>query len=173
MSADNNTKRKYESAVPATDEGWWESVLAEESRFSSPPSHARNANQKLQPAQAEKRDTNPPAAPAKADWEFVKALYREDRILTVKVVGHNRGGLLVQGDGLSGFVPFSHLVELAGRSDITDRDVSLETYEGKTLNVKVIECAPEEEGSSYPSAPLWPSRASARNFSKACKMVHV
>jgi small subunit ribosomal protein S1 len=80
-----------------------------------------------------------------ADWELVKNLYREDHILSVKVIGHNRGGLLVEGDeGLSGFIPFSHLVELAGKSDIADRDISLEGYEGKALNVKIIECAPEE-----------------------------
>jgi small subunit ribosomal protein S1 len=33
---------------------------------------------------------------------------------------------------------------LAGREQETNRDVSLETYVGRTLNVKVIECAPED-----------------------------
>ena len=32
----NNTKRKYESAMPFIDEGWWESVLAEERRHTQP-----------------------------------------------------------------------------------------------------------------------------------------
>jgi len=144
MGPSSNARRKYENTIPAPDEGWWESVLAEESRYSAPSSHTKHASQKAQPAAAEKRETAPPAVPVKADWERVKDLFQADRIITVKVVGHNRGGLLVQGDGLSGFVPFSHLVELAGRGDVSDRDVSLENYEGKTLNVKVIECAPEE-----------------------------
>jgi small subunit ribosomal protein S1 len=62
----------------------------------------------------------------------------------MKVTGHNRGGLLVENDGLSGFIPFSHLIELAGREPEMDRDVSLESYIGKMLNVKVIECVPED-----------------------------
>ena len=62
----------------------------------------------------------------------------------MKVTGHNRGGLLVESDGISGFIPFSHLIELAGREHETDRDVSLESYTGKMLNVKVIECVPED-----------------------------
>ena len=35
----NNTKRKYESAMPIIDEGWWQSVLAEERQHtpSRPP----------------------------------------------------------------------------------------------------------------------------------------
>ena len=62
----------------------------------------------------------------------------------MKVTGHNRGGLLVENDAISGFIPFSHLIELAGREHETDRDVSLESYTGKVLNVKVIECVPED-----------------------------
>jgi ribosomal protein S1 len=52
--------------------------------------------------------------------------------------------LLVEKDGLAGFVPFSHLIELAGKEHEVNRDVSLESYVGKTLNVKVIECVPED-----------------------------
>ena len=37
MDANNsNAKRKYESAMPVTDEGWWESVLAEERQYAPP-----------------------------------------------------------------------------------------------------------------------------------------
>ena len=32
----NNTKRKYETAMPIIDEGWWESVLAEERQHTPP-----------------------------------------------------------------------------------------------------------------------------------------
>jgi hypothetical protein len=34
MDANNGkTKRKYENPMPVTDEGWWESVLAEERQY--------------------------------------------------------------------------------------------------------------------------------------------
>jgi small subunit ribosomal protein S1 len=50
----------------------------------------------------------------------------------------------VEEDGVSGFIPFSHLIELAGREQETNREVSLEAYVGRVLRVKVIECVPEE-----------------------------
>jgi small subunit ribosomal protein S1 len=84
------------------------------------------------------------AEPVQADWTAIKDLYANDRIVAMKVTGHNRGGLLVESDGLAGFVPFSHLIELAGKEHEVNRDVSLETYIGKMLNVKVIECVPED-----------------------------
>jgi small subunit ribosomal protein S1 len=43
-----------------------------------------------------------------------------------------------------GFVPFSHLIDLAGKTDLVDRDSSLERYLGKSLKLKVIECVPED-----------------------------
>lgn len=145
MDVNSNPKRKYENTMPVTDEGWWESVLAEEKRYSSSVSRTPQTVQKPTPVVARKQENTPPTVAAPPDWEQVKQLYRDDHILSVKVIGHNRGGLLVKGDdGLSGFIPFSHLVELAGRTELTDRDISLEGYEGKTLNVKIIECAPEE-----------------------------
>jgi len=145
MDINGNTKRKYENAIPVTDEGWWESVLAEEKRYSSSASRSQHVLPKPSPAISKKQEATQPAVTMNADWELMKNLYREDHILSVKVIGHNRGGLLVAGDdGLSGFIPFSHLVELAGKSDLADRDISLEGYEGKALNVKIIECAPEE-----------------------------
>ena len=145
MDINGNTKRKYENAIPVTDEGWWESVLAEEKRYSSSASRSQHVLPKPSPAISKKQEATQPAVTMNADWELMKNLYREDHILSVKVIGHNRGGLLVSGDdGLSGFIPFSHLVEPAGKSDLADRDISLEGYEGKALNVKIIECAPEE-----------------------------
>jgi small subunit ribosomal protein S1 len=145
MDANGNTKRRYENAMPVTDEGWWESVLAEERRYSSHVSRTQPGTQSISTAVLKKEESTQPAVSVNVDWEHVKDLYRDDQILSMKVIGHNRGGLLVEGvDGLSGFIPLSHLVELAGKGDLLDRDISLEGYEGQVLNVKIIECAPEE-----------------------------
>ena len=145
MDVKGNPKRKYENAMPVTDEGWWESVLAEERRYSPHVSRAQRVLQKPSPVIAKKQEAIQPEVAEGADWEHVKELYRDDHILSVKVIGHNRGGLLVEADGnLSGFIPFSHLVELAGSTDLTDREIRLEAYEGKILKVKIIECAQED-----------------------------
>jgi small subunit ribosomal protein S1 len=67
-----------------------------------------------------------------------------DEIIDLTVTGHNRGGLLVEGEGLYGFVPFSHLIELAGKMENASRDHDLESYVGHPLRLKVIECVPED-----------------------------
>jgi small subunit ribosomal protein S1 len=138
----NHSKRKYENPMPMTDEGWWESVLAEERQYV--PARSSHALAKPKAVLETRVEVAPAVQPASVDWSIVKELYANDRILQMKVVGHNRGGLLVEENGLSGFIPFSHLIELAGKEQETDRDASLEHYVGKSLNVKVIECVPEE-----------------------------
>src|ERR1044071_2500205 len=137
----SDSRKKYENAIPQTDEGWWESVLAEEQQYSNPRPHVVAAKPK--PVAYEEKAVSPPVV-QQADWDIVKQLYAEDRIIKMLVTGHNRGGLLVEHEGLAGFVPFSHLVELVGKVTEVDRDECLKAYSGKTLNVKVIECAPED-----------------------------
>ena len=138
----NNTKRKYQNAMPIIDEGWWESVLAEERQHTPPRPSQGLVKPKALPHS--KAVADPVAGPPQPDWDLLKELYSNDRIISMKVTGHNRGGLLVENDAVSGFIPFSHLIELAGREHETDRDLSLESYTGKMLNVKVIECVPED-----------------------------
>lgn len=139
----NNAKRKYDNTMPATDEGWWESVLAEE-RLHAPVRPPQPTVAKPKPVVQEKSEPAQDAPVNHTDWDEVKELYSNDRIISMKVTGHNRGGLLVETDSLAGFVPFSHLIELAGKDHEADRDLSLESYLGKNLNVKVIECVPED-----------------------------
>ena len=144
MTVNNNSaKRKYDNSMPTTDEGWWESVLAEE-RLHAPSRSPQPTAIKPKAVPEAKAETGPEVVPVLTNWDEVKALYSSDGIITMKVTGHNRGGLLVESDSLSGFVPFSHLIELAGKDQEADRDVSLESYMGKTLSVKVIECVPED-----------------------------
>jgi small subunit ribosomal protein S1 len=79
-----------EQEIPLFDEGWWASVLEEEEN---------RATQVLNKSQKEE-DTKP-----SSDWERAMSLYRQDGIVELKVTGFNRGGLLVEGEGLNGFVP--------------------------------------------------------------------
>ena len=135
-------KRNQENPMPMIDEGWWSSVLAEESRSAAhAPAHLTGGsrledNEVAKTAASEKK----PAT----NWIQVKDLYMRDQIIDLSVTGHNRGGLLVEGDGLYGFVPFSHLIDLAGKVENIDRDHDLESYVGRSLRLKVIECVPED-----------------------------
>jgi small subunit ribosomal protein S1 len=119
-----------EKDIPVQDDGWWASVLAEdEGRVTSPAVKAQKSVEAGKPS---------------PDWEWITALYRRDEIISLTVTGHNRGGVLVEGDGLNGFVPCSHLLELPSHSEEDCREDYLATYVGRSLRLKVIECVPDE-----------------------------
>ncbi len=144
---------------PPMDEGWWESVLAEEERrlrrtISRPAKSPQEppiqpAAPKVirgdQTAKARKgqKTVDPPQSVPDVDWDYLKRLFYNDEIVHLTVMGFNRGGLLVEGQGMSGFVPISHLVDLVGEES-HDREQTLSTYLGRTLSLKVIECDPKE-----------------------------
>jgi len=125
--------RKDEKQMSELDEGWWESVLAEEERYITPSRPAKVE----EPAKAVEMVQSP-------DWGEVRDLYHEDRIVDLQVTGYNRGGVLVEGEGLYGFVPCSHLVEMTASIEKQNREDELDSYVGRTLRLKVIECAPED-----------------------------
>ena len=143
MNIQRSEKKKYQNEMPQTDEGWWESVLAEEKRYSTVRPQIGIVKQKTSTPEAT-GSSSPTPAIVPADWNLIRQLYAEDRIIEMRVTAHNRGGLLAENAGLSGFIPYSHLVELAGKVTELDREVCLQAYIGKSLRVKVIECAPED-----------------------------
>ncbi len=125
--------------MPTVDEGWWEAVLAEEGQRGSRPSGRSQGHAEGRPA------TRGPEAPrVTVNWARIKELYSQDQIVSLRVAACNRGGLLVEGDELYGFVPFSHLVDIAGQVESMERTRFMETYMGRTLRLKVIECVPED-----------------------------
>ncbi|MEN6408665.1 MAG: S1 RNA-binding domain-containing protein [Anaerolineaceae bacterium] len=113
------------------DEGWWAAVLADEEDH---PGGYR-----------EKSKTVSLTAVPQVEWERIHQIFEDDEIVTLTVQGYNRGGLLVGGDGIQGFVPISHLVEMPSGMEEEKRRDFLADYVGQTLNLKVIECEPEQE----------------------------
>lgn len=113
------------------DEGWWASVLADEEAYAAP---AKAASSKV---------TSPGLITV--DWKHVQGLYEKDEVVGLQVYGYNRGGVLVQGDGIQGFVPISHLVEMPCNATEEDRRQILNDYVGRMLDLKVIECEPSQE----------------------------
>jgi small subunit ribosomal protein S1 len=142
----NDNKRKYQNTMPEIDEGWWESVLAEERQYPATRAPVGGARPKSMPQEKpERAEPALNAAPEiQVNWDIARKLYAEDSILELRVTGHNHGGLLVEAEQLAGFVPFSHLVDLAGREIESDRDDCLEAYTGKMIKAKMIECVPED-----------------------------
>jgi len=124
---------RSEDSVPEVDEGWWASVLSDEETFVP-----------LQNKNSQGRQSGGPTA-VLVDWDQVQSLYEEDEVIKLEVYGFNRGGLLVRGDCIQGFVPVSHLVEMPCAVAVDERRKALNNYVGKTLTLKVIECEPAQE----------------------------
>ena len=117
---------------PELDEGWWSSVLSDEITL-------------VEPVQDSPVKSSGHAMTGKVDWDLVRTLYDQDEIVEMQVQGYNRGGLLVQGDLIQGFVPVSHLVEMPGGINEETRRTLLAGYIGRSLELKVIECEPSQE----------------------------
>lgn len=130
------------SEPPPLDEEWWAALLTEEGKYSQVPP-ANTADKVDEPEQETHLPTRPPAKAEGVDWERVQALFDQDEPVNLQVSGFNRGGLLVGGDSLQGFVPISHLVDSNCQMEDKERDAFLEGYIGTTISLKVIECDPE------------------------------
>jgi small subunit ribosomal protein S1 len=117
--------------TPEIDEGWWASVLADEEAYASPQ---RPSNSKA-----------PPSSLVSVDWNRVQVFFENDEIVVLNVYGFNRGGVLVQGDGIQGFVPVSHLVDMPCNAGEDERRQILNDYVGRAIDLKVIECEPAQE----------------------------
>jgi small subunit ribosomal protein S1 len=77
-------------------------------------------------------------------WREACRLMEEEQILDLPVIGYNRGGVLVGWNGLRGFVPASHLVDLAISEGESKRLKDLEHLVGERLSLKIIELDPDQ-----------------------------
>lgn len=130
------------------DESWWTAVLEEVESQYIPKTTLNDPPIEKPEGQTDKEAT--PALPASVepsqeeakeiDWRYVKRLYEQDLVVNLEVSDHNRGGLLVSGENIQGFVPASHLVGLSKNKLKQERDEQLSPYTGRMLRLKVIEC---------------------------------
>jgi small subunit ribosomal protein S1 len=114
------------------DENWWAAVLSdEESEFS------------------EQTEINcKPCGNRQVegiDWECIRSIFMRDEVILMEVTGFNRGGLLVQREGIQGFVPISHLLDFSTENSDEEKQEKLANYVGKSLYLKIIECEASNE----------------------------
>jgi small subunit ribosomal protein S1 len=124
---------------PPMDESWWQAVLAEDEAQNT---HLNNKNVRYEsPNGHQERGESEESESVSLDWQKAIDLYEQDLVIDLQVTGCNRGGLLVNGEGLQGFVPVSHLTESPCEED--DIECWLKNYVDRILNLKVIECDQE------------------------------
>jgi small subunit ribosomal protein S1 len=73
------------------------------------------------------------------DWEDAARMYSEGGITRCKVIGFNKGGLLVQFNRIRGFVPASQVAQLHGRTAAEERQQALQRMVNQEIPLKVIE----------------------------------
>ena len=118
---------------------WWEAALTEEEAVigsagaRTPRSAAGSSHWDEQ-----HMDQHPVEI---VDWRHAIDLYETDQVVRLVVTNYNRGGLLVSGDSLQGFVPVSHLIEAPCQA--ADLDQWLASFIDRPLELKVIECDQE------------------------------
>lgn len=112
------------------DEGWWAAILTED--------------ETVKPRSPMNLIDVPPLSMADS-WTVIQRAYAADQIVCLTVSGYNRGGLLVQGDQVQGFVPLSHLIDIPNTASEAERRELLSAYVGRVLQLKVIECQPEQK----------------------------
>lgn len=123
-------KFAHEPASPGTpSESWWSSVLGEESGSRRSPSAESAAAERPQVA---------------CDWAAARELYEADGIAELTVTGVNRGGLLVEGDNIRGFIPLSHLIGVPSITSDEERQTVMYRKIGQPIRAKIIEFDPEK-----------------------------
>lgn len=105
----------------SSDDEYWRMVLGE----NAPPR-----------SQAQ---TSTAAPPAISGWTRAEASYTQGETLELRVLGYNRGGLLVDLGDVRGFVPASQLSALSRQVSDEERMNALARYTDTTLRLKVIE----------------------------------
>jgi small subunit ribosomal protein S1 len=120
-----------ENLAPGEDESWWSAVLLEEKRWEPFSDEVEKEPQKPQQS--------------RMDWEQARQVMARDEVVTLEVRGYNRGGLLVQGDQLQGFVPISHLLRYDATLSEEERRELITGYVGTKIDLKIIECDPGKD----------------------------
>jgi small subunit ribosomal protein S1 len=134
-------KQPNHSKSPEIDEAWWTALLADEEKYKN--SGTKELAHADELYEQESHGIKRGLKTSEIDWQMVRNLFASDQVVTLEITGFNRGGLLVGGSGLHGFVPISHLLEINCLTDEHEKETILSGYVGRTVAFKVIECDPE------------------------------
>lgn len=77
------------------------------------------------------------------DWLEAEKLKQNGEIVSLSIIGHNRGGLIVQFLNLRGFLPFSQVPELREANNPHYAETVKKELVGSSKEMKVIEVSPD------------------------------
>lgn len=138
-------RHDYQASPPPLDEGYW-SALLHEGEHSQPVEYTHVNDTAALDYSAGDDDLQSPGdyTTLLADWAEIRRITERDEVIAIKVVGYNRGGLLVEWRSLRGFVPASQLIEFPATASSAIRRSALVDRVGQTLHLRVIELSEEK-----------------------------
>jgi len=131
--------KKTNGTFPEKNDRNWEIFAQSNKSFGDNPTLINNQHVKKT-----KSPTNKAQPFSSINWDKVNWLYTNDEIITLKVIGFNRGGVLVEGEHIYGFVPASHLVQLCINATKHERERIFCNYLDQDVALKVIEFDPNK-----------------------------
>lgn len=136
--------QRHDLMPPPLEEGYWDALLRE-GEFAEPVHNHhepdRHSSEEFVGSQPYNNEAN---GAANDDWAAILQVMERDEVITLPIIGYNRGGLLVEWQSLRGFVPASQLVNFPATAPLTMRRTALSERIGQTLNLRVIELNPDQ-----------------------------
>ena len=134
------------------DEGYWQALLeqGEIAPAAITPAEPQETFRFLD-TESSLASTGEQAKPGNNDgpirghgWQAAQLAMDQGESFTLAVCGANRGGLLVNWNGLQGFVPASHLTEMPSGNNPRERVEELARHLGESITVRLIEVDPKQ-----------------------------
>jgi small subunit ribosomal protein S1 len=129
------------------DEGYWQALLTQGALApdSAPPAdyheifETLGVESEMEAADNDSARGGGNAPDMRFAWQNAQRSFNQGELFNLRISGANRGGLLVDWNGLQGFVPASHLNEMPLDHDPQDRVSELAQRIGDSLTVRLIE----------------------------------
>lgn len=127
--------------APLSEE-YWQVLLRDGKHGKAAPTASQTGLGEKSTTESAKRSKKPAIDER---WEEARRLMEKGEVLKLPIVGRNRGGLLVGWNGIEGFVPASHLLDLSSSTDEKTRQAELRRFIGTNLRLKIIELDQEHD----------------------------
>jgi small subunit ribosomal protein S1 len=129
------------------DEGYWQALLEQGQTAPqvAPPANSReifhdlDREPGLNTQGAHPGTSSVESSKTERDWQSAQLALDRGETFYLQVSGANRGGLIVDWNGLQGFIPASHLLDMPRSQDPNERMADLTGRIGDSVSVRMIE----------------------------------
>ena len=136
--------QRHDSAPPPLEEGYWKALLDEGEFAEAVHTQVEFDHHDEFAGHNDHQPREESLAETDSDWETITGIMDRDEVMTLPVIGYNRGGVLVEWHTLRGFVPASQLINFPATAPLTVRRNALADRIGQTLDLRVIELSAEQ-----------------------------